>query len=215
MRTPTLIIATLLVASPAVAGEVIDASPGHFTWEENAVTGPVFEATPQGWQIYTHMTQAVKIADRRGIESAKIIAEERAKGAIVAFMHQHSTNFRAHVEEETTTNKTTAADGGTPVADATTRDVTDALAQAQTSFASGDLYGVTVIGQDYDEAKREVTVKVGMSSKSVAQAREMRRAMAEAGSDDRAPAPSQNAPKPNTRRSAPGSETNHLKNDDW
>jgi len=89
------------------------------------------------------------------------------------------------------------------------------LTQVQTSFASGDLYGVTVLGQDYDERTKLVTVKVGMSSKSIAAAREMRRAMTEAGSDDGPTPANRNADAASGNAKLPGSETHHRKSDDW
>ena len=211
-----LVAAGFVLAIPLCAAELPATSPGSFSWEENAVTGPVFEQTPQGWRIYTHVTQPVRIGDRRGIENAKIIAEERAKGVLVSYMHDHATNFRSHVQADIERDTTTADTEGRPNNGTLTRDSTDALMQAQTSFASGDLYGVTVLAQDYDEKNREVTVKVGMSSKSAAQAREMSRAMTEARSEERPPAPvSRDAGNAQGSRNLPGSETHHLKGDNW
>ncbi len=216
MRYPFIILG-LLLASPLHAGEVTATGPGSFFWENDPVDGPTYEQTPQGWRIYTHISQPVRIADQRGIENAKVIAEERAKAKMVAFMRQSSTSFVTHVQSDMEKSKTTAGADGAPVDDATTRDSVDILTQAQSSFASGTLYGVMVLAQDYDASKKRVTVTVGMSSKSADQARSMRRAMETAGSDETPVAPPANrdiATVPGNRN-LPGSETHHRKSDDW
>lgn len=117
-------------------------------------------------------TQPVNFPDRRGIHTAYVIAEEKAKGAVIRFIREEVATGRVVTETENDLSKTDAKNGseGQKLSDDAQRTIIQNLTEVTQSAAAGTLTGVVVVDQGYDEKAAEVWVVVGISRKSQAAA---------------------------------------------
>lgn len=177
MTLKHLIIATvagLTLVGHAGAQSLEKQADGSVTWQAG-VDGATLEFNPDGTvrRIYSKFAQPVTIADKRGIQTATIIAEEKAKANIVRFLNQHVASSRIVNEFENTASKTTQekTGAGDSVSTVDQRSISQSLNQLTSSFSSGTLTGVVVLENGYDEKEREAWVVVGLSQKTMAAAR--------------------------------------------
>lgn len=167
-------MALALCAAGAVhAGDIKVDADKDVVWQAG-VDGVEIEWGPDGKfnRIYSAFYQPVNFPDRRGINKAQIIAEEKAKAAIVRFIDQqsHSNRLVEQVDkdlEQATQTQGTDKDSFTKQ---NQRTMIETLTEVTGSFASGRLRGVIVLEKGYDETKAEAWVKVGMSRKTMAAA---------------------------------------------
>ncbi len=129
--------------------------------------------------IYATGTQTVSFPDRRGVNNAYVIAEERAKAAIARWFAQTVETGRLFTEasaelEKTMLTRGTGNDGVTKTAQ---RNLETSLTETFSSGASAVLRGVTILEQSYDEKGEEVSVKVGISRTTIAAARGVQQSM--------------------------------------
>jgi hypothetical protein len=172
-----LIIAAVLTLGPAgyVSGQSLEKQPdGSVTWQAG-VDGATLEFNPDGTvkRIYSKFSQPVTIADKRGIQTATVIAEEKAKANIVRFLNQHVASSRIVNEFESAASTTMQEKSGATKAISTTdqRSINQSLNQLTSSFSSGTLTGVVVLESGYDDKEREAWVVVGLSQKTMAGAK--------------------------------------------
>lgn len=113
--------------------------------------------------------QPVSFADSAGINKATIIAEERAKGAMVRWQSQRQSVGRSveSVDTDISTSTRVIDGDGNSISDITGREVTNTLRQLDSSFASANLSGVVRIREVYDREKGEVCVAVAYSEKTI------------------------------------------------
>jgi len=114
--------------------------------------------------------------DRRGVNKAYIIAEEKAKAAIARFLQQTVTTTRAVTEIDKgleIASQKRSSEGQSWTKD-NTRKVEETLSEISGSSATAVLRGVKVISRKYDEKDGEVTVVVGINSESEAAAQQLR-----------------------------------------
>jgi len=171
-----LVAATIVVgfAGPTLGGDASVQGDGTTTWQAG-VDGVEIVWNPDGSvkRIYSRYGQPVEFGDRRGISTAQVIAEEKAKGAIVRFMNQAVTSNRVVTEIETDLNKMTQerqTGMGATVKKIDQRDLVTNLTEVTGSFAAGKLKGVIVLEKGYDEKKEDAWVVVGISDKTIAAA---------------------------------------------
>lgn len=172
-----VLLATLLAASHTTTTFGGDASVqdnGSTTWQAG-VDGVEIVWNPDGSikKIYSRYAQPVEFADRRGISTAQVIAEEKAKGAVVRFMNQAVTSNRLVTEITTDLNKMTQereTGKAANVKKVDQRTLVTNLTEVTGSFAAGKLKGVIILEKGYDEKAEEAWVVVGISDKTIAAA---------------------------------------------
>jgi hypothetical protein len=158
-----------------VRAQSIEKQPdGSATWQAG-IDGATLDFNPDGTvrRIYSKYSQPVTITDKRGIQTAMIIAEEKAKANIVRFLNQQVASNRIVSEFENTASKTIQETNGTgnSVSSTEQRSISQGLTELTSSFSSGTLNGVVVLENGYDEKEREAWVVVGLSQKTMAAAR--------------------------------------------
>jgi len=109
--------------------------------------------------------QAVNFTDRRGINKAYVVAEEKAKGQLARFMSQEVMSSRVIKEIENESGKSTISSGNSASSwtKENVRSVTETLTEINGSFARGNFRGITTIARSYDEKKEEVMVTIGLN----------------------------------------------------
>jgi hypothetical protein len=175
------VVAVLLLGFIAIsgwAGEANIESDGSGVWKAG-VDGVEIEWNVDGSvkRIYSRYGMPVEVADRRGIKTAQIIAEEKAKAAIIRFMNQSVSSKRIVTEVENDLSKATQkreGAAGEHVKKVDERTVLQNLTQITSSFASGNLKGVIVLEQGYDGKSEEAWVVVGISEKTIKAAQTIR-----------------------------------------
>ena len=170
----TLAVSILLVTS-AYAGDVAIESDGGMTWQAG-VDGVEIEWNPDNSvkRIYSRYGTPVEFSDRRGIRKAQIIAEEKAKAAIIRFMDQSVSSTRVGTEIDQDINEATQVrenGGEASFKKVDQRKMIENLTGVTSSFAAGKLRGVIVLEQGYDEKAGEAWIVVGISDKTIAAAR--------------------------------------------
>lgn len=126
-------------------------------------------------RIYSTVYQPVSIPDRRGINKAYVIAEEKAKVAIVRFINQNLQGSRLTSEVTTDLEEAsrTQGSGGNTLNKQTQRKMVEELTEVTKSYAEGRLRGVILLEKGYNEQRAEAWVKVGMSKKLMNAARDL------------------------------------------
>ena len=110
----------------------------------------------------------VEFGDRRGINKAYIIAEEKAKANIARYMNQIVTTSRITTEIDDSLSKSARSrnNSGESWTKDNTRNVTESLKEITTSSASAILKGVRIIERSYVEKDEEVKVVIGINRDS-------------------------------------------------
>ena len=110
----------------------------------------------------------VEFGDRRGINKAYIIAEEKAKANIARYMNQIVTTSRITTEIDDSLSKSARSrnNSGESWSKDNTRNVTESLKEITTSSASAILKGVRIIERSYIEKDEEVKVVIGINRDS-------------------------------------------------
>jgi hypothetical protein len=180
-RMPAFLLSSLLAfcvgAAPAWAGDADIAKDGSVTWA--SVDGQVkIDWNPDGSirRASSRYGTPVEFADRRGIAKAQVIAEEKAKAAIIRFMKQAVMSSRLVTEIQNDLNKATQhRETGTAatVKKVDERTLIENLTEVTGSFASGTLSGVIVLEKGYDAKTEEAWVVVGVSDKTIQAAHDL------------------------------------------
>lgn len=167
-----------LASDYAAAGTAEQQADGGTVWQAG-VDGVEIEWNADGTvrRISSKFSTPVEFADRRGISKAQIIAEEKAKAAIIRFLDQSVSSTRVVAEVQNDVNKATQErqTGGAPkVSKVDERTLIENLTEVTTSFAKGALRGVIVLEKGYDNKTEEAWVVVGISDKTTAASRAVR-----------------------------------------
>jgi hypothetical protein len=167
-------LVVILNTPPIFGGDASVQGDGTTTWQAG-VDGVEIVWNPDGSikKIYSRYAQPVEFADRRGISTAQVIAEEKAKGAVVRFMNQAVTSNRLVTEMSTDLNKMTQereTGKAANVKKVDQRTLMTNLTEVTGSFAAGKLKGVIILEKGYDEKAEEAWVMVGISDKTIAAA---------------------------------------------
>src|SRR5690242_12246841 len=96
---PAICLLFIGMTSVSHAGNAEVYRDGSRSWQAG-VDGVVIDWSPDGSirRVYSKYATPVEFADRRGISKAQVISEEKAKAAIIRFMHQ-SVSSKVTVEE--------------------------------------------------------------------------------------------------------------------
>lgn len=124
--------------------------------------------------IVTHR-EPVRFPDARGRRDARIIATERAKGAVVRYLDQTQQTYRG-IEEtvRTETARSRAIAGGAPSAeDRASRSQTEVLRLIESSVAGGTLRGLLQLEEQYDADTETLCVALGVSARSAEAAQDV------------------------------------------
>ena len=152
------------------AGEIKRDTDKDVLWQAG-IDGVEIEWAPDGTfnRIYSAFYQPVRFPDRSGISKAYIIAEEKAKAAIVRFMNQNASSSRLVEQVDTDSESATRTQNGNgdAISKETKRKMVETLTEITSSYASGNLRGVIILEKGYDEIKGEAWVKVGISKKTM------------------------------------------------
>lgn len=161
----------LTSASSSLAGEVTSNSDGTTVWQAG-VDNVEIEWAPDGSfsRVYSRFSQPVNFPDRQGISKAQIIAEEKAKAAIIRFMDQHVASARVVAVVENDMNQSTRTKGTNQdenIQKMSQRQMVESLSEVTSSAAAGKLRGVIVLERGYDQKEEIAWVKVGISKKTM------------------------------------------------
>lgn len=193
------ILPMFAVPTMVAAQSVQKASDGSMSWQAG-VDGATIEFNPDGsWKrIYSKYAHPVAIADKRGVKTATIVAEEKAKGNIVRFLQQHVTSGRVVKEVQDTLSRTDqqSGTGGERVTTTDQRAIGESVTEMTGSFSSGTLTGVVVLENGYDEKEKEAWVAVGVSRKSMAAAQSTQGAINQSLEQSKPGVPDGPAPSP-------------------
>ena len=168
-----LLFSTLLTltGNVAYAGQV-EETDASIVWQAG-IDGVEIEWGPDGSfsRIYSRFSQPVEFPDRRGVSKAQIIAEEKAKAAIVRYLEQNVATARVIGEVDNDISTSTLSRGSNQSEDvrkSTQRQMISSLTEVTSSVAAKSLRGVVVLERGYDEKGEVAWVKVGISKKSMA-----------------------------------------------
>lgn len=165
-----LVCAALALPLSAAKADMTMNPDGTVSWSAG-VDGVSIEWGANGAvsRLISRFSQPVSFPDRRGINTAQIVAEEKAKAAIIRFMDQNVTTGR--VVDEVNQEMETAARNRSGVGEnwslQNTRNYTQSLREFVSSVASGNLRGVIVLERGYDETLEEAWVVVGISANTI------------------------------------------------
>ncbi len=108
LRRFVMATATILLSHVAATAGNVTETDGSVTWQAG-VDGVEIEWNPSGSvkRISSKFSVPVEFGDRRGIYKAQIIAEEKAKAAIVRFVEQSVSSTRVIAEVQSDLNKAT------------------------------------------------------------------------------------------------------------
>jgi hypothetical protein len=206
----------LLTATEALGGEASVTEDGAVTWKAG-VDGVEIEWNADGSvkRIYSRYSTPVEFADRRGISKAQIVAEEKAKAAIVRFMNQSVASTRVVTELQNDLNRATQErrpGSASAVHKVDERTLVETVTEVTGSFAKGSLRGVIVLEKGYDSKAEEAWVVVGISEKTIRAANSARQ-MESAPEKTTAPAPAP-SPTQDSTRTQP-SEIRRSNQKDW
>ena len=115
-------------------------------------------------RIYSRFSQPVNFPDRQGINKAQIIAEEKAKAAIIRFMDQQVASARVVTEVQNDVGQATLSRGTKQeenVQKTSQRQMIESLSEITSSASAGKLRGVIVLERGYDQKEEVAWVKVG------------------------------------------------------
>jgi len=114
---------------------------------------------------YSH---PVDFPDRRGINKAYIIAEEKAKAQLVRFVSQEVSTSRVVSEIDSAVENASRqrGDKGSSWSKNNSREIRESLSEMSGSNASGTLRGLRILSKEYNEKAEEVTVVVGLNKQS-------------------------------------------------
>jgi hypothetical protein len=117
----------------------------------------------------------VDFPDRRGLNKAYVVAEEKAKAQLVRFMSQDISTTRTvtELDDVVGTARRSRDEQGSTWTKEDVRTVKESLSEISTSVASGHLEGVRLLSRNYDEAREEVTVVIGINPASLAGAAQL------------------------------------------
>jgi hypothetical protein len=162
---------TAILIGSATAQTVEKQSDGTVIWQAG-INGVTLEFNPDGSvkRIFSKYSHPVSIPDKRGVHTAMIIAEEKAKGEIVRFLQQEVESGRAVKEFEDTASKSTQEKtaAGETLTSVDQRTISQSLTELTSSYSKGKLSGVVVLENGYDEKEWEGWVVVGLSEKTMA-----------------------------------------------
>ncbi len=138
-----------------------------------------FDANGQLLSIKSTFFHPVDFPDRRGINKAYIIAEEKAKANIARYMRQVSSSTRTVREVDDSLSKATrnSSGEGTSWSKENTRKVIESLEEVTGSSAQAVLQGVRILERSYDEKSEEAKVVVGINRQSRAGAAQLEQSM--------------------------------------
>lgn len=134
--------------------------------KQDSSDGIIIEADKA--RVISVYRQPVKFLDRSGVRKASVIAQERAKGAIVRYFSQFQTTMREIEEvDQDGEDATRIVDSNGDVTTRTiTRNQSAVLRQLDASFAASNISGILQIEESFDKEMSEVCVAVGYSAKS-------------------------------------------------
>jgi hypothetical protein len=167
-----VLFALLVVSAPNIIAGTVEEQNGASTVWQAGVDGVEIEWNADGTvgRISSKYSTPVEFGDRRGISKAQIIAEEKAKAAILRFMDQAVSSTRVVAEVQNDLNRATQdreTGKGATVKKVDDRTMVEALTEVTTSFASGHLRGVIVLEKGYDDEIEQAWVVVGISDKTI------------------------------------------------
>jgi hypothetical protein len=220
MTRSKLAIGVLCVAilgmSAAWAGEVKEGADGGAVWQAGIDGVEIEWGSDSSFnRIYSRFAQPVAFPDRQGISKAQIIAEEKAKAAIIRFLDQQIVTGRAVTEVQNDMNQSTRVKNGDndTITKTSQRQMVENLSEVTSSFSSGHLRGVIVLERGYDQKEELAWVKVGISRKTMAGADALKNALDRPAS---ANTPSNAAPTAGSNSTRlPGSEVQKSQQKDW
>jgi hypothetical protein len=206
----------LAFASVTLAGEIIQTDAGA-VWQAG-IDGVEIEWNPDGSfnRIYSRYTQPVAIPDRQGISKAQVIAEEKAKAAIVRFNTQEVASGRVVTEIQNDMNQTSSTKDA--ITKTSQRQMLESLSEVTSSVAAGKLRGVIVLERGYDEKEGLAWVKVGISQKTMNASKSLENALKGQSAPSAGPSSPGGPTTPNNGGASvrsPGSELQRSPQKDW
>ncbi|MGB0908259.1 MAG: hypothetical protein ACPGVT_12255 [Maricaulaceae bacterium] len=178
----------LIWASTAAFADVSSAPDGGGSWDAG-LDGVKVEWNDDGGfkRLYSKQTQPLSFNDSRGIRKAQIIAEEKAKAAIIRFMGENVVSGRMVAEVQADLERASRkmdSEGNDKTERKIDRTVLESLTEFTGSYSSGELRGIIVLERGVDRNTSEVWVKVGISQKSMNAGQALSNALAAPSKED-------------------------------
>lgn len=166
------VVVSIIAINPSFSQDYaieINNNGGEVTWNAG-VSGVSLVFSDKGTmdRIISTYRQAVNIPDARGIRAAQVIAEEKAKSAVIRFINEDVMSERIVTQVQNDLNSTSFTEGsaGASISNETSRQIIENVTELTRSSARGLLSGIVVLEQGYDNDLREAWVTVGISKKS-------------------------------------------------
>jgi hypothetical protein len=164
--------------SAVTAGDVSAAitAPNQATISDGRGVELTFDGDGAMVSIKSTASHAVDIANARGIEKAYIIAEEKAKAAILRFKDQFSANSTVVTQIDDSLNMVTQSKGtaGAVWSEQNTQNVSESVKQIMSSSSSGMLSGVIMLHQEFNKDEGKVIVVIGQNRTTAAAAQQLK-----------------------------------------
>lgn len=211
-----LLFFLLFTGLSAYAGDVSTKPDGSTVWQAG-IDGVEIEWGSDGSfnRIYSLFNQPVQFPDRQGITKAQIIAEEKAKAAIIRFIDQQVATARVVTQVDNDIQQATRTQGTgkqESIAKTNQRTMVENLSEITSSAAAGKLRGVIILERGYNKKEEYAWVKVGVSKKTIATSRALKDALR---GEHPADTPSGQSKQQGSGISLPGSEVQKSKQKDW
>ena len=171
----------LMLSGMSCFAQTAEKTGSGITWQAGVDGVTIdFDNAQHVRRVYSKVAQPVTIDDRRGIHTATVIAEEKAKANIVRFLQQDVVSGRAVTEVDATLSQTVQKGGsaGDGISTTDQRNVVQGLTEFTGSVSSGTLQGVVVLESGYDPNAKEAWVVAGISDKTMGAAQAVRDMMA-------------------------------------
>lgn len=208
-----LVIFMVFASVAAKAGDLTTKSDGSTVWQAG-IDGVEIEWGSDGSfnRIYSLFSQPVQFPDRQGISKAQVIAEEKAKAAIIRFIDQNVATKRIVTQVDNDIQQATRTQGTgmqDSISKTNQRSMVENLQEITSSAAAGNLGGVIVLERGYNQKEEYAWVKVGVSKKTIATSRALKDALS---GEKPADTPSS---QPKSGIWLPGSEVQKSNQKDW
>jgi hypothetical protein len=213
------IVSMNFAISSSFAGQIEANADGVTVWQAG-IDGPRIEWAPDGSfsRLYSRYSQPVAFPDRQGIIKAQIIAEEKAKAAIIRFLDQQVVTGQLITEVTNDMNQSTRTKGteeGDRLTKTSQRQMIENLTEVTASASSGRLHGVIVLERGYDDKDEVAWVEVGISKKTIGTARSLGDAINNEPGKSGAASAQSGSQKGINSLQMPGSEVQRSPQKDW
>jgi len=177
MKKSTFVLSTLAAALFLFTG-ISSAAEEQVAYTDPTGVSVEFEPDGSDWKRISSIGEAeLTFTDRKDIQNARRKAEMQAKAAISKFLSEKIKSEEVSEELTKTLSDSTLSKAGTDKT--ANRKTVDTLISKISNTSEAILKGVIVIEQNEDVTNKRVTVKVGVSRKTISVANSLKKSLSE------------------------------------